>query len=274
MRIFKNIFSFYVNSSIHVAFAVVALVAVTKLQHRISFQEDLLLFVFFGTITAYNFVKYAGIARLHHRSLTINLKVIQIFSLGCFLAFIYYALQVPGNVLLLGLVLGFITLLYAIPVFNGGKNLRMIKGLKVHVISFIWAGATVLIPLIAYRTLLETGVALEFMQRYLLVLVLLFPFEIRDLKYDKIHLRTIPQRMGVRRTKRYGLLLLVVFVVAEVLKITATTASLVAVTVVAILTGAIIQKSDQNQSKYFASFWVEGVPVLWFLLLWILKMGI
>lgn len=273
MRIFKNLFLFYINSSIHVAFAVVALVAVTQLHFSLSFQQDLLLFVFFGTITGYNFVKYASLAKLHHRSLAGNLRVIQVFSLICFLAFSYYALQISIDALLLGLSLGVVTLLYAIPVFKGERNLRAIKGLKVHVISFIWAGVTVLMPVITYRSIFYTDIVLEFVQRYLLVLVLLFPFEIRDLKYDKVHLRTIPQRMGVKRTRMYGFFLLIVFVLAEILQNTSTEGSLIAVIIIAALTAAVIIRSNENQSRYFAAFWVEGIPVLWFLVLWILRVG-
>ena len=80
MQVLRTIFSFYINSSIHVALAVCALVGVTWLTYGISYNLSLLGFVFFGTITGYNFVKYAGVARFHHRSLTDALKVVQIFS--------------------------------------------------------------------------------------------------------------------------------------------------------------------------------------------------
>lgn len=273
MRIFKNLFSFYINSSIHVAFAVVALVAVTQLHFSLSFQEDLILFVFFGTITGYNFVKYASLAKLHHRSLANNIKIIQLFSFFCFLAFIYFALQVDVNVLLLALFFGVITLLYAVPVLRGNRNLRAVKGVKVHVISFIWAGVTVLMPLVVLRSLTRPEVAFEFIQRYLLVLVLLFPFEIRDLKYDSNYLQTIPQKIGVKRTRIYGLFLLMVIILAEFLKDTSTAGSINAVSIVAVITAAVIIWSNENQSRYFAAFWVEGIPVLWFLLIWIFKMG-
>lgn len=272
MRIFKNLFSFYINSSIHVAFAVVALVAVTQLHFSLSFQGDLLLFIFFGTVTGYNFVKYANVAKLHHRSLANNLKVIQIFSLFSFVATMYYALRISREALLLALCLGLVTVLYAVPVAKGAKNLRAIKGIKVHVISFIWAGVTVLMPLATYRNIFDTDVVLEFVQRYLLVLVLLLPFEIRDLKYDRLHLGTIPQRMGVKKTRRYGFFLLAMFVMAEFLQKPSTTGSAIAVVAVAAITAAVIFWSGADQSRYFAAFWVEAIPLLWFLLLWIFEM--
>lgn len=78
MSVIRQVFRFYINSSIHVALAVCAFTASTYEILNLPFAENLLFFVF-GTITGYNFVKYAGIAQLHHRSLTSTLQIIQIF---------------------------------------------------------------------------------------------------------------------------------------------------------------------------------------------------
>src|SRR5690606_15236470 len=91
MRVLKNIFDFYINSSIHVAIGVVSLAVVTCLHFGFPLEVELLSFIFFGTISGYNFVKYARIARLHHRSLARNLRWIQIFSFFCLIALGYFA---------------------------------------------------------------------------------------------------------------------------------------------------------------------------------------
>ena len=85
MKFFKKLLDFYINASIHVALAVYAFVRITEFYLDLSYNESLDFFLFFATITGYNFVKYAGVAKLHHRSLTKNLRVIQLFSLSCFL---------------------------------------------------------------------------------------------------------------------------------------------------------------------------------------------
>ena len=269
----RNIFDFYLNSSIHVALGVVALTALTVLHFDLEPDYLLLSFVFFGTITGYNFVKYAGIAKLHHRSLAKNLKVIQIFSLGCFLALCYLAFQISIKVLLVGGVLGFFTLLYALPVFSSQKNLRSVAGLKVFVIAIIWAGVTVFFPIADADLSFETDSVLEYLQRFLFVLILILPFEIRDLKYDKEDLRTIPQMLGVRRSKQLGYLLISMWVVLELCKGISTSDSVAALICAAGITGFVVFKSDEDQPPYFSSFWVEGIPVLWFLLLLLFELS-
>ena len=42
---------------------------------------------------------------------------------------------------------------------------------------------------------------IEAIQRYLYVVIAMLPFEIGDMKYDSIKLSTIPQRIGIARTK-------------------------------------------------------------------------
>ena len=104
----KILFNFYINSSVHVALAVYALVRITELYLGLSYNENLDYFIFYGTITGYNFIKYAGIAKLHHRSLTENLKIIQIFSLISFVLMLFYASRLKLNTLLVFLPLGLI----------------------------------------------------------------------------------------------------------------------------------------------------------------------
>ena len=263
----KVLLRFYVNSSLHVALAVTALAVITTLHLGLPMNTDLLFFIFFGAVTGYNFIKYAGIAKLHHRSLTKHLKVIQIFSFFSFLALVYYAVRLKPQTLLVAGLFGLLTALYALPVFSKKRNLRTVRGLKVHIISLIWAGVSVLCPVIDAEIVLDRNVALEFIQRYLFVLVLLLPFEIRDLKYDRLHLGTIPQRIGVQRAKSLGLVLLVLMVVSEFLKQTATWASIAAMVTVVFLTGGFLMKAKENQAQHYSSFWVEGIPVLWLFVL-------
>lgn len=270
MRIIKDLFSFYINASIHVAFAVVALAVVTQLHFRLPLQQDLLFFILFGTVAGYNFVKYARIAGLHHRRLAKNLQIIQIFSLFSFIFCVFFAARLSLKVLLLAVFLGVVNLLYMLPAFGGKRNLRSIKGLKVHVIAFLWAGVTLLLPIMNYRGMLDMDVVIAFAQRYLLVLVLLLPFEIRDLKFDQVYLHTIPQRVGVRRTRQLGLWLLLIFVLLEFVKSTSRMETVVSVIFVAVMAGIALIKAKENQPRYFASFWVEGIPILWFLFLWVL----
>ena len=91
MSFLKNSFNFYINSSIHVAIAVCSFVGVTLIEFDISISNDLLGFIFFGTITGYNFVKYAKSIRTRFVDLYLYLKIIQVLSL---VALLYFSLQI------------------------------------------------------------------------------------------------------------------------------------------------------------------------------------
>lgn len=267
----KKFLDFYINSSIHVALAVVSLTAITSLHLKIPLDKYLLIFIFFGTVTAYNFVKYASVAKLYHRNLTKSLRFIQVFSLFCFLGLIISGLFISIEVLLWAGCLGLITLLYALPVFSRRRNLRSISGIKIYIIAFVCAGVTVILPITAVKNAFFGTAAIEFLQRFLLVLPLILPFEIRDLKYDLEQLGTIPQRVGVTPTKILGIGILLVVFLLEFLKSTATWETQTALGIIALVTAIFIWKSKEDQSRYFSSFWVEGIPILWLLLLLLLR---
>ncbi len=266
----KKLFNFYINSSIHVALAVISLIFVTWAHYKIPVQKSLVFFIFFGCICGYNFVKFAGITGLHHRSLTKRLRVIQIFTAFCLVACAIAAFFVEVEVLLWSGIFGAFTLLYALPVFSKRRNLRSISGIKIFIIAFVWAGVTVVLPLIPFKNVIFESLAVEFLQRFLLVLVWILPFEIRDLKYDLEQLGTLPQQIGVTKTKIFGFFLLLIVMLLEFLNPgTRTIASFYALLFTCILTAIMVWKSKEEQTRYFSAFWVEGIPVMWLVVLWL-----
>jgi hypothetical protein len=233
------------------------------------FDVWVLLFVFFATITGYNFVKYFGLAKFHHRRLAGWLKVIQIFSLVCFLIMCYCALQLRQLTLIYIGGFGIITFLYAIPFLpkhlfmDDKKNLRNIGGLKVYVIALVWAGVTVLLPLLNNGYHFDADVWLTAFQRFVFVVVLMLPFEIRDLQYDSLKLSTIPQRIGIRNTKIIGVLFGLMFFFIEFLKDDLNPKEIIISLVIAVIMMMFLIFSKKQQAEYYSSFWVEGIPMVW-----------
>ncbi|MDT0645489.1 hypothetical protein RM545_02200 [Zunongwangia sp. F260] len=271
MGFFKNSIDLYINSSIHVALAVVSLSTVTMLEYNISPDYDLLLFIFFGTVTGYNFVKYAGIAKLKHLSLTRNLRIIQVFSLFCFLAGAYFFLIQDVKVIAVAIVLGLFTLFYAVPFLGEKRNLRSLSGIKVFVIAISWAGASVLLPIVNSMDVLTADILIEFLQRFLLMVVLMLPFEIRDVKYDAAALSTLPQQMGVEKSKVLGYAVLILILLLELLQGNVVTINFLSLVLILIITGVFLLKSEIEQHPYFSSFWVESVPIFWLVILLLLR---
>ncbi|MBU2922289.1 hypothetical protein KO504_13130 [Winogradskyella psychrotolerans] len=278
MRVLKRIFNFYLNSSIHVALAAYALAWITLIEMNIDYDKSLLSFVFFATITGYNFVKYFGIVKFHHRSLASWLKALQVFSFLAFLAMCYFVLKLEFNALVLIVILGIITFFYAIPImvpkqylFDDHKNLRQVSGLKVYLIALIWMLTTVLLPMLNNDIVISSDSVIIGVQRFCYVLVLMLPFEIRDLNYDSLKLATIPQKIGVKNTKIIGVALLVVFLMLEFFKDELLDVSIIAIVITTIITLVLLLLSNKNQSKYFSAFWVEGLPIIWLLVLLLLR---
>jgi len=271
MYYLKRFFEFYLNSSIHVALAVYCLSWLTLLNFNIPYNGNILYFTFYATITGYNFVKYFGRAKFHHRSLTKELRIIQIFSFICFLLMCYYTLELQTKTIYAIGILGVITLLYAIPLlpkkvlFDERMNLRRISGFKVYVISFVWACVTVVLPIIDSGYNIDWDVVLTVIQIFIYVLVVMLPFEIRDMSYDNLRLSTIPQQIGVKKTKMIGVLLLIPFFFLEYFKDEISPTSIIALLIVMALTIIAIVLAKTKQSDYFSSFWVEGIPIVWLL---------
>ncbi|WP_438972358.1 hypothetical protein [Polaribacter sp.] len=267
MKSIKNIVDFYINSSVHVAFAVFSFVRITEIYFQLPFQKNLNFFIFFATITGYNFVKYAGVAKLHHRSLTNSLKIIQFFSFFCFLFMCYFAAQIQIEILLYSVPFYCLTLLYAIPFLSGfSKNLREISYLKIIIVALVWVGFTFIIPLLNTSTHFGIKSVLLGVQRFLLVIVLLLPFDIRDVKYDAISLQTIPKKIGVLKTKQLGVLLLVICCILEYLAVETNSLYLPFI-LFFVMIFAFLIRSKMDQSKYYSSFWVESLPIFWWLFL-------
>ena len=267
MRFLKLVFDFYLNASIHVAFSVCAFLRITEIYFELPHNKNLNYFLFFGAITGYNFVKYAGVAKLHHKSLTNNLKIIQIFSLISFLAMCFYGVHIPLKILIFTIPFVGLTFLYAVPFLSGfEKSLREVSYLKILVVAFVWSGFTVLIPWVAARNEISLNMFLCMLQRFLIVIVLILPFDIRDVKYDAINLQTIPKKIGVQKTKSLGVLLMVSSLVLEYLIFSESRVK-TSFMMFFFLLIVFLMRSKKDQSKYYSSFWVESLPIVWWLLL-------
>ncbi|WP_248574861.1 hypothetical protein [Flavobacterium sp. H122] len=149
-------------------------------------------------------------------------------------------------------------------------NARNWAGIKIYIVAFCWAGITLLLPIINADLPFSHDVWLKFCQRFLLVIILILIFEIIDLKNDDLSLQTVPQKLGVEKTKLLNLFLLIPFYCLEFLKsdfrIIQLWINLMLIVVLAVFT----LFASPKRSEYYTSFWVESVPVFWWLLVLLL----
>lgn len=271
VKLLKQVFDFYLDASIHVALSVLSLIYVTSLLLPVSFDENLALFIFFGTIACYNFIKYGVEAKKYILVANKYHKNIQVVSFIALAAAAYFATKITINVWIAIGVLVLFTGLYALPVLPKAKNFRSLGGLKIFVVALVWAGATVLLPVISSESIISWDIGIETLQRFLLVLVLLLPFEIRDLKYDEPELKTLPQRYGITRSKAMGLLWAITLFICTYLKDDLTILDILAKATLLFGFGLMLYVTQRNQSKYFSSFWVEAIPIFWLGIVYVLS---
>lgn len=258
----KSIFDFYLKSSVHVALAVTAFTAITMFNLRLAVDTNLLFFVFFSTITGYNITKYSGSHGSGENPQPLS-KSILIFSLICLLPLSYFVLTQPLSVIILSGLMGLITVSYSWPVLWKRSNLRDITSLKIFVIAFVWATVTVVLPLVSKHTFLDRNVFIEYGQRFVFVLVLTLPFDIRDVRFDTFQLGTIPQIIGIKRSRVLGVFLLSLAVLFEFLKTPFLFDQALILAGISILTAFLLMQSVVKQTQYYASFWVESIPIIW-----------
>ena len=147
MKVLKSILRFYINSSIHVALSCFALVQITFHVFHIQYDEPMALFVFFGTIVGYNFVKYDALVRVKKKSIGNQLKIIAVLSFISMLLVGYYFFHLKRITQIVSIVIFAITALYTLPFFPNRKNARNWAGVKIYIVSLCWVGATLVLPL-------------------------------------------------------------------------------------------------------------------------------
>ncbi|WP_378177987.1 hypothetical protein [Aquimarina sp. SS2-1] len=271
MKTLKSIFSFYINSSIHVALAIAALVKLTFLKFEILGGDTYIYFSFVGAIVAYNFVKYANISKLYHRRLTKSMTGIRILTIICAFLYMYFGYQVSLDTWMYMSPFIVLTILYAAPVFPNKKNLRSVAGIKIFIIAATWTGITAFIPVVYAEGSFGFDMNVEIMQRFIFIVVIMLPFEIRDLPYDEKELETIPQKIGITRTKVFGSALLVIFLLLTAFKDELYATEIISTIVITIISLLFLWATDKKQSEYFCSFWVESIPIMWLFLFALLQ---
>ena len=267
----RRIFDFYLDASIHVALAIICLVQVTSISLNINVPATLIIFIFFGSLSCYNFVKYGVEAEKYILVANRYHKNIQFFSLGSLIVALFQLLYLSEEIGIALLILGAITGLYALPVLPKHKNFRSFSGLKILIVATVWAGTTVTLPVISQQIELTWDIWVETAQRVLLVLIVLVPFEIRDLKYDHAELKTLPQRLGVQTTKVIGVLWTICFLLLSFVMEYEPMLVLFSKVILSLVLILLILRTGVNQGRYFASFWVEAIPIFWLGFLWMGK---
>ena len=177
---------------------------------------------------------------------------------------------------LLMVFVGLLSVAYNIPFlsFNQKKiGLRNIPGIKLFLISFVWASSCVLLPIVELESLHQIQVPLSetvllVAKRFLFVCAITVPFDIRDLFQDKLYeLKTIPVMLGEKKAWIFCQALLAVYLLLLVLFTKDINLDVIGLTLTVLLTGWLIFKSNFKRNEYYYFFYLDGTMLLQYLIL-------
>ncbi|MBT8316557.1 MAG: hypothetical protein HKP59_02920 [Lutibacter sp.] len=161
----------------------------------------------------------------------------------------------------------FMTLFYVVPLFKTKKmevSFRNFPFVKIISIAISWAGITVLFPVYEIGIKFTSTVYIEFFQRFLFLVAILIPFDIRDVMIDPKSLKTLPQLLGVDKSKLVGYIMLVGLIFLEFFKTENSIYFTYILIVVSLITALFLMFSSTKRTRYYTSFWVEAIPIIWF----------
>ncbi len=263
-KFLKITLDFYIKSSIHVAFSVLALAKISLLTAGLNSNTKLLIFIFFSALSAYNFIKFFPLLFIPN-FINKNHLIISITIIAVLINLVIVFL-ISHLVLVFAIIGGLLVLTYSIPLKSGSLNYRSKKGWKLYLVVLSWLCLTVAVPLASadnfnfvlfFKLIILQGI-------YIFVAIL--PFEIGDLNSDQSNLQTLPQRFGIFKVKQIGLILLALGILFASINFYNFFSLALSVLVTFLILGIMLWRSNENQSPYYARFWVEGIPILWYLM--------
>ena len=283
MDLLKKLGQFFIYSNVFVSFCVLALCQSTSIIIGVD-SSHLLPFVFFSTLFAYNFQRMVRFIPSKEQSAHLDwlkknrLVIILITVISLSLSF-YYALSLSFSTFYFLIPASIISLTYPIKIIPLGSqkvSLRELPRAKIFLIALVWSTVSVALVTLETDLFYSLDPLLLFIRRFSFVLAITIPFDIRDLKYDDLSLKTIPQIFGEQKAKMIALYCLAFFELISIFHFFVGDFSLqllLALMLTSLLSGILIIRSSQVKNNFFFSFWVEGASIIMYLLLFIIPLA-
>lgn len=227
-KLIQKFFYSLIHSNIFISAAALLLAIETQIQIKLQPQWHPYLFlIFFATLFEYNLHRLITIISepkaletdkhywVHENKLLFYL-IVALSVIGFIIALYFAEVKV-----LIALSPFFaLTLLYSTPVLktqSGLFRLREIPFLKIFLIALVWAVVTILLP-VAYADydISVSHISIIIIERFLFVLAITVPFDIRDMEIDKQSgLKTIPLVIGKNNAQKAALFVVVLFIIVS-----------------------------------------------------------
>lgn len=262
MKLATFLYDLLVKGSVIVGVSVSALTYVVINRFSFPVDDSLLLFMFFGTVFGYNFIKYLDEFKQQRGQLVAtSLQLILVLTVisGIISGFLFVSFSTAmKKAIVLPII---ITVLYTSPLLF--KSLRNISGAKIFIIAFSWAYVIGYLPIVYFEHEITRDVILTFLQLFAFTFALMIPFEVRDLTLDAKHLKTLPQRYGIVKSRRIGMVVMILFLLLQFFMKDNDLIAVIITSVIVKITILALWFTRKEMSKYYAGVFVESIPILW-----------
>jgi hypothetical protein len=249
---------FYLKSSIHVAFAVVALAISNTLYLNKNSSIPYFVWLFCVTLLFYNTLKYLEIIRFSRlRSKRFQFMLIAVTLLAT--AGTFYFFKVLSNTqfaltgVALALGLSYAGLPYSVFYRENGA-------FKTLTVALVWSIMTVLILNRSWAEF-DVFVWVQFVATIFWILALMLPFELKDSPQDRLPLKTIVQRIGPIKSYYLAQLFLVAWLLS-MLFLPLQLGQYLSLILTYILAFLFLHHAMKKPQTFFVEFWVESLPIL------------
>ena len=278
-----------VYSNIFVAFCVLSLYKVSEILLVIPANIDISIFIFFSTLTAYNLSKVPILYKTKYSSglvkwIISNKKIFAFITiLSACICTIYIFLL---NIFFISLPIIIISLFYIyspaqlINFFIRNKKIKMssllffsfrdVPLLKIFIIAFSWTYLTIIIPVIVHNISFDSNLILNIIVRFLFVLAITIPFDIRDLKFDKVI--TLPKYLGVKKSKILAYIILLIcelIILYMFFENDLFVFNFLSLFITFEISSVFIFYTSINKNNFYFSFYIEGLSIFMFLVVYL-----
>jgi hypothetical protein len=264
----KKLFHFFFSHSIFIAICAVGLCYETNIVLGIKVNIYLLAFVFFSTITAYNFY---WILSKYYFSINVkgflknNASFFLVALVGALGTLFFFQIQ-PLNFTVVYISF-LLTLLYSAPLwpFPSFKKLQQFGFLKTILLSFSWAFVTCVLPVSNEALLSSNKFLLFFVSRFSFMLILCFIFDKRDEKIDKMHgLHTLATDINRNADKKIFFFFLLCYLISacSFFYLQKETEQFFSTLIISVLLYYTYRRSLKTQGYLFYYFWVDGMMLI------------
>ncbi|MBP6334021.1 MAG: UbiA family prenyltransferase [Bacteroidia bacterium] len=278
-------FRFLVYKNVFIGLCSLSLFQVTLMLNNgaVSFTPGAVI-VCCATILYYNFHHYSNrlsftsVQSLKQSILALEIKPLErLLLLVCLIASFAAIFFASFKILVLFFILVIVSVLYSFPIITyKGVKIRLRENLyfKLPILSFSWAIATVLIPLIELEIQLTYDVFIvQFLSTAIFICILCLPFEIRDIEKERSWgVKTIPVVFGIKFTKRMGFFLTLIAIILQLFlfsKAYYSISILIAFHAITVMAYSLLHLAPRHPSDWYCKFYVDGMMIVQFLFVFV-----